>query len=115
MSYFLEGCCASLEAVRDAGRIGARRIELCERLDVGGVTPSEVFLRAALAESLMPINVLVRPRGGNFVYSGEEIDAMVECIRLCGRRFGFLRRRLCCRIMNRLTKIRNDYLPCVSR
>ena len=85
MYYFLEGCCASLEAVRDAGRIGARRIELCERLDVGGVTPSEVFLRAALAESPLPINVLVRPRGGNFVYSGEEIDAMLESIRLCGR------------------------------
>ena len=85
MSYFLEACCSSLEAVRDAGRIGARRIELCERLDVGGVTPSEGLLRAALNESPLPINVLVRPREGNFVYSEEEIEAMLESIRLCGQ------------------------------
>ena len=71
MSYFLEACCPSLGAVRSAGHVGARRIELCERLKIGGVTPSEELIRSAIAATVLPINVLVRPRGGDFVYSPE--------------------------------------------
>ena len=83
MMYFREACCTSLEAVRAAERTGAQRIELCERLDVGGVTPSEALLHAVLAAAALPVNVLVRPRGGDFVYSGEEVRQMLESIRLC--------------------------------
>ena len=85
MAYFLEACCPSLDAVTMAGRAGARRIELCERLDIGGVTPSEDLIRSALAATRLPVNVLVRPRGGGFVYSGQEAETMLESIRLCGR------------------------------
>ncbi len=85
MTYFIEACCPSLDAVRAAGRAGARRIELCERLDVGGVTPSEGLLREALAATDLPINVLIRPREGDFVYSELEAETMLESIRLCGR------------------------------
>ena len=85
MQYFLEACCPSLDAVLTAGRVGARRIELCERLDIGGITPSDVLIRSALAASALPINVLVRPRGGDFVYSGQEVEIMLESIRICGR------------------------------
>lgn len=85
MSYFLEACCPSLDAVRNAGHVGARRIELCERLEIGGVTPSEVLIRSAIAATALPINVLVRPRGGDFVYSPSETEAMLESFRLCGR------------------------------
>lgn len=81
--YFREACCTSLEAVRDAARTGARRIELCERLELGGVTPSEGLLREVLAERALPVNVLVRPRGGDFVYDGAEVEAMLASIRLC--------------------------------
>ena len=81
--YFREACCTSLEAVRAAARTGARRIELCERLELGGVTPSEGLLREVLAERALPVNVLVRPRGGDFVYDGEEVEAMLASIRLC--------------------------------
>lgn len=83
MMFFREACCTSPEAVRAAARTGAQRIELCERLDVGGVTPSEVLLREVLAASALPVNVLVRPRGGDFVYSEEEVRQMLESIRLC--------------------------------
>ena len=83
MSWFREACCPSLEAVRAAFRTGARRIELCERLEIGGVTPSEELLRAALAATPLPVNVLIRPRGGDFVYDEAEVEAMLESIRLC--------------------------------
>ncbi len=83
MKYFREACCTSLEAVRAAARTGAQRVELCERLEVGGVTPSEALLRAVLATGALPVNVLIRPRGGDFVYGGEEVRQMLESIRLC--------------------------------
>ena len=83
MSLLREACCPSLEAVLAAGRTGACRIELCERLEIGGVTPSESLLRAALAATDLPVNVLVRPRGGDFVYDEAEVEAMLESIRLC--------------------------------
>ncbi len=82
--YFLEACCPTIEAVRAAAGAGARRIELCERLDVGGVTPSRALVRQALAESPLPVNVLIRPREGDFVYSPAEAAAMLESIRQCG-------------------------------
>ena len=85
MSYFLEVCCPSIDAVKSASQIGVRRIELCERLDIGGVTPAEDLIRASLATTRLPINVLVRPRGGDFVYSEQEKEAMSESIRLCGK------------------------------
>lgn len=84
MMYFREACCTSLEAVRAAERTGAQRIELCDRLEVGGVTPPEPLLRAVLAATALPVNVLVRPRGGDFVYDEDEIQAMLAGIRLCG-------------------------------
>ena len=83
MMYFREACCPDLEAVRAAERTGARRIELCERLELGGVTPSEALLRETLAVSRLPVNVLVRPRGGDFVYGEAEVRQMLESIGLC--------------------------------
>ena len=81
--WFREACCPSLEAVHAAARTGARRIELCERLEIGGVTPSESLLRAALAATALPVNVLVRPRGGDFVYDETEAQAMLAGIARC--------------------------------
>ena len=83
---------------------GAARIELCSCLDIGGITPSEELVRAtllALAEEALqrcrvpalagsslppiPVNVLVRPRGGNFVYSESEIQETIAGIEMCKR------------------------------
>ena len=72
-----------MEAVRAAAPSGAGRIELCERLDIGGVTPSEAFLAGALAATPLPIHVLIRPRGGDFIYSEAEADEMLRDIRRC--------------------------------
>ena len=83
MKYFREACCTGVEAVLAAERTGARRIELCERLELGGVTPSEALLREVLAVTHLPVNVLVRPRGGDFVYDAAEAEQMLSSIRLC--------------------------------
>ena len=84
MKPFCEVCCPSLEAVARAVAAGADRIELCERLEVGGVTPSAALIRNALAVAgKVPVNVLIRPREGDFVYSEEETAQMLESIALC--------------------------------
>ena len=89
MKYVFEGCCTSAEDAVTAQRSGAVRVELCSRLDLGGVTPSESLIRStilALAEdspSCAKVNVLVRPRGGDFVYSEEEVSRMLSDINTC--------------------------------
>lgn len=83
MEYFLESCCTDVEQIRRAQEAGARRIELCENLAVGGVTPSAELLKAAISVATVPVNVLVRPRGGDFVFSAAEADTMLRDIELC--------------------------------
>ena len=83
MEYFLESCCTDVEQIRRAQEAGARRIELCEKLAVGGVTPSAELLKAAISVAKVPVNVLVRPRGGDFVFSTAEADTMLRDIELC--------------------------------
>ena len=86
MKLFCEVCCPTHDAVARAVAAGAGRIELCERLEVGGVTPSEALIREALAiAGDIPVNVLIRPREGNFVFNEEEAAQMLASIELCKR------------------------------
>ena len=86
MKLFCEVCCPTHDAVARAVAAGAGRIELCERLEVGGVTPSEARIREALAiAGDIPVNVLIRPREGNFVFNEEEAAQMLASIELCKR------------------------------
>lgn len=82
----IESCCTSLEAAQSARARGAGRIELCEDLSVGGVTPSESLASAVIgALAPLPVNVLVRPRGGDFVFSADEVQQMLDGIDMCKR------------------------------
>lgn len=74
----LEVCVDSLAGLRAAEEGGAARIELCSRLDLGGLSPDRELLQAALETSRLPLHVMVRPRPGNFVYTKAEILAMEE-------------------------------------
>ena len=78
MKTCLEICCDSLDSVRAAVRGGADRIELCSALTEGGITPSIGFVRTALRMSAIPIHVLIRPRGGDFLYSEQEWQCMID-------------------------------------
>lgn len=66
---------------------GAARLELCQALEVGGLTPSLGLLESVFA-AVDPalVNVLVRPRGGGFVYADDEIEVVSADIRACVER-----------------------------
>lgn len=76
-----EFCAENLTLLDQAATSGAHRIELCDRLDLGGVSPSDEVIEAALKQVTLPIMVMIRPRGGDFVYSEEEIQWMLEKIK----------------------------------
>lgn len=77
-----EACTASAADVKAAREGGAARIELCQALEVDGLTPSVGLLQSALAEKGdMTVNVLIRSREGDFVYSNEEGETMRRQIR----------------------------------
>ena len=75
-SFLFELCAESLEAARAAQTGGADRMELCEQLAIAGVTPSIALLKVVLSEVSIPVHVLIRPRGGDFVYSSDEFKVM---------------------------------------
>ena len=77
----LEVCCADLQSVRVAIEGGAHRIELCRSLEVDGLTPSRAMMESAISLGI-PVQVLIRPREGDFVYNEEEVQSMIRDIRL---------------------------------
>ena len=78
----IEICATSIESITNAQNAGAQRIELCENYSIGGVTPSEQFFHEAIKVSSLPINVLIRPKGGNFIFNDKEYDLMINKINL---------------------------------
>lgn len=77
----LEICCGDLASVLAAKEGGASRIELCSGLSEGGLTPSIGMIKEAVASGIPRINVLIRPRTGDFLYSDNEISLMESDIR----------------------------------
>lgn len=75
----LEVCVDGAAGAAVAAESGADRIELCSALGIGGITPSLGAVRTAL-EMNVPVHVLVRPRGGGFLYSDAETGTMMEDI-----------------------------------
>lgn len=79
MKRILEVCCGDIESVRAAKEGGADRVELCCALSEGGLTPSYGQLTMAL-DLEIPVNILLRPRRGDFCYSDDEVEMMVNDI-----------------------------------
>jgi copper homeostasis protein len=79
----LEACVENISEALKAESLGAGRIELCDNLHVGGTTPSSGTIRMAKHHLSIPIIVLIRPRGGNFVYSPVEVEVMKKDIEVC--------------------------------
>ena len=74
----LEICAGDLDSVRAAAQGGADRIELCSALSEGGVTPSAGLLSESRKVEGLMLHVLIRPRGGDFLYTPAEVECMIR-------------------------------------
>jgi len=75
-NYILEVCVDSVESAVEAQQGGANRLELCGNLIIGGTTPSIQLYYEVRKHTTLPINVLIRPRFGDFLYSHFEFEVM---------------------------------------
>jgi len=76
IGFNIESCIAAQEA-------GASRIELCDNPTEGGTTPSYGFIKAAREKLSIDLYVMIRPRGGDFLYSDAEFEIMMQDIDMC--------------------------------
>lgn len=82
MEYRIENCAGSAESARRAQLGGAYRIELCAGLPEGGTTPSYGEILATRRAVDIQLNVIIRPRAGDFLYSPLEVEAMLSDIQM---------------------------------
>lgn len=93
----IEIACFNLESALIAQKAGADRVELCADMSVGGTTPTIEIIQQAREQLTIDLYVMIRPRGGNFVYSDSEFEQMkseIETIKkldVSGFVFGILK------------------------
>lgn len=80
--YRFEICANSVASCIAAQEGGANRVELCAGIPEGGTTPSYGMIRSARECISIALNVIIRPRGGDFLYSEEEINEMLYDIKV---------------------------------
>lgn len=76
----LEVCVDNVESIVTATEYGADRLELCSALSIGGLTPTPGLVMAAKRLSDRPLHCMIRPRGGDFIYSEQELQIMLDDI-----------------------------------
>ena len=82
----VEAAVETVDGARAAEQAGVDRLELCADLANGGTTPTLELIDAVCAATSLPVQVMVRPRAGNFVYSDAELELMTRSIELIGTR-----------------------------
>lgn len=81
--YMIEVCCANIQSAIAAQKGGAKRIELVDNLYEGGTTPSYALIKNAKELLDIQVNVMIRPRGSDFLYDALEFEIMQEDILKC--------------------------------
>jgi len=84
MKFKLEVCVDTVESAITAQEAGADRIELCDNLTEGGTTPGPGAITSTRNNLTIAVNVIIRPRGGDFLYTDLEYDIMRRDIEYCG-------------------------------
>lgn len=82
LPYYREVCVDTLEDAIQAELNGADQIELCSRLDLDGLTPSNQLLEQIFSKVKIPIKPMLRLRGGDFIYTRREKDTMLQSLEL---------------------------------
>ncbi len=82
VNYILEACVDSVESAIAASKGGASRLELCSNLIIGGTTPSQWLLKEIRNYTDIKVNVLIRPRFGDFCYSNYEFNIIKEEVQM---------------------------------
>lgn len=80
--FLIEVCVNSVESGLAAEQAGAQRIELCDNLQEGGTTPSFGTIKQAKELLKLAVNVLIRPRAGDFLYTPSEMKIILDDIRM---------------------------------
>lgn len=80
MSVLLEICIDSIESAVAAKQGGADRLEVCSALAVGGLTPSLGLVQQCVAETQLPVMMMIRPHEGGFYYQDKVIETMIRDI-----------------------------------
>lgn len=83
MNFKLEVIGFNMQSCIIAQAAGAHRIELCDNPEDGGTTPSYGFIKAAREKLQIGLFPIIRPRGGDFLYSDEEFEIMKTDVKLC--------------------------------
>jgi copper homeostasis protein len=84
----LEIAVFNIESAIAAERAGAHRLELCENAGEGGTTPSYGTLKLVKQKVSIPVFPIIRPRGGDFLYTDTEFEVMKQDVQLC-KQLGF--------------------------
>lgn len=84
MDFKLEICVDSVESAIIAQEAGADRLELCCALTEGGLTPGYGLIKSVLSNTDIPVHVLIRPRGHDFLYTDNEFEVIRKDMELCG-------------------------------
>ena len=82
MDTKIEICLENVESIIAAEQSGADRVEFCSDLFEGGLTPTLGMFKIAKKYCSIPMNVMIRPRGGDFCYTDIEFETMLENIKL---------------------------------
>ncbi len=83
MNFILETIAFNIDSCSKAQTAGAQRIELCDNPGEGGTTPSSGFIKVAREKLHIQLYPIIRPRGGDFVYSNEEFEIIKADIKIC--------------------------------
>jgi copper homeostasis protein len=83
MNIIREACVENLQQALEAEKNGAERLELCDNLACGGTSNAYGVMKSVIQAMEIPVMCMVRPRGGDFVYSDAEFESMKDDIEIC--------------------------------
>ena len=86
LNFTKEACVDNIDDAINVEKNGANQIELCSRLDLDGLTPNKKLILQTIRRVSIPIKVMIRSRPGNFTYSQNDVNTMLDSIEFCQKK-----------------------------